>query len=137
MAISNNWRDKDAQSWKENATDGGVDRRVCDATAHGKLDQIKDAISGTTDTSTTIINLTVPIAGAEVSQALPANTKRFSFRSRARGTIKLAYSAGGTATNYITVMPGKTYEKTEFYASQTLYFRSTKAGDVLEIEADV
>lgn len=137
MAISNNFRDKDNAAWKENATDGGVDRRTCDITTHSKLDDVVNAIGGTSDTTTTVINKAVPTAGVEVSQALPANTKAFRFRSRSRGTLILAYGVGETATNYITVIPGNTYKKEQFYSSQTLYFKSSKSGDVIELEADV
>ena len=44
MSISNNFRDRDKQSWSENAIDGGVDRRVNDLTNGTKLDQIAQNI---------------------------------------------------------------------------------------------
>ena len=40
MAISNNRKDRDRAGFKENAIDGGTDRRTCDITAHAKLDDI-------------------------------------------------------------------------------------------------
>ena len=40
MAITNNRRDREQASFRENPTDQGVDRRVADLDAHTKLDDI-------------------------------------------------------------------------------------------------
>lgn len=136
MAISNNFRDRDRDSFKENAIDGGTDRRTCDIVAHDKLDTIATGL-GVSNTTPTIFNKSIPIANTEVSQALPANTKRFEFRSRSKARIQLAYSSGDSGTTYISIMPGKTYVDENFYSAQTIYFQSTKAGDTLEIVAFV
>lgn len=136
MAISNHIRDRQKQSHKENPIDGGDDRRVCDIQAHSKLDAIADALGASLpSTAPTIFNKAIPVAGAEVSQALPAGTTEFRVRSRSKGTIQLAYAVGDTGTNYITIKPGNVFVDTNSYTSQTIYFRSTKAGDVLEIIA--
>lgn len=40
MPISNNILDRDKAAYKENETDGGLDRRVTDVTTQGKLDEV-------------------------------------------------------------------------------------------------
>jgi hypothetical protein len=132
MSISNNFRDKDNAAWKENVTDGGTDRRTCDITTHDKLDTLTEGL-GATDTATTILNVAIATSNTEVSQILPANTKKFSFRSRSRGRIQLAYSVGESGSNYITIIPGNVYTDQNFYGAQTIYFQSTKSGDTLEL----
>jgi len=136
VGLNKGFRQNDAEAWIENTSDGGVDRRVNDQIAHDKLDQIASGL-GTSNTTTTNINTIIAIANSEVAQVMPANTKGFTVRSRNKGTLRLAYSAGGTSIAYTTIVPGKTYESNKFYSSLTLYFQSTKAGDILEIEAHV
>lgn len=136
MAVNKGFRQNDAEAWIENSEDLGIDRRVNDSIAHNKLDTIAAGL-GISNTTTTIINASIALANTEVSQILPVNTKKFSFRSRSKGTIKLAYNVGETSTDYITVTPGNTYSDTNFYNAQTIYFQSTKAGDTLEIVVHV
>ena len=114
---------------------GTVDRAVCDEITHDKLDQVIAGVGGGVDTTTTIFNVNIISAGIEVSQALPANTKHFIIRSRNAGQLRLAYSLGGTSTSYLTIPKGSSYEDEEYYVSQTIYFQSTKPGDVIEIVA--
>lgn len=110
-------------------------KAVCDETTHEKLDQVIAGVGGGTDTTTVIYNVNIISAGNEVSQALPANTKKFIIRSRNRGQLRLAYTSGGTNTDYLTIPRGSSYEDEEYYVSQTLYFQSTQAGDTVEIVA--
>lgn len=87
------------------------------------------------NTTVTIFNFTATLANTEYSQALPADTKAFLLRSRGLATTKIAYTSGGTGTDYLTLYPGNVYEDRCFYSSQTLYFRSSVAGTVIEIVA--
>lgn len=136
MAISPNFRDRDKQSFKENAIDSGTDRRTCDITTHSKLDLIATGL-GVSDTTATTINKAIPFANTEVSQALPASTIKFRFRSRKKARIQLAYSVGDSGILYTTIPPGNVFIDLNFYLAQTIFFQSTKAGDTLEIIAYV
>jgi hypothetical protein len=126
--------DRDLAAYIENTNDGGTDRRVNDQIAHDKLDTIAGGL-GVTDTTTTIFNVAIPLANTEVSQALPANTKKFMFKSRSKSTIKFAYTSGASGTTYITLPAGAVYEDDNYYTSLTIYFQSSKMGDTLELIA--
>lgn len=91
--------------------------------------------SGATNTTTTILNVSVPLAGTEVSQLLPANTKGFVLRARGKGKLQIAFASGQSGTTFLTVPPGANYKDENFYSSQTLYFQSSKAGETVEIIA--
>lgn len=56
MAISDNIHDRDKKAYKENTTDGGLDRRVTDVTTQGKLDEVVTAIEN--------ITVPAPVGGA-------------------------------------------------------------------------
>lgn len=112
-----------------------VTTATCDEITHDKLDQVIAGVGGGVDTTTTIFNVSIINGGVEVSQALPANTKKFIIRSRNKGQIRLAYNSGGTSTAWLTIPVGSSYEDEEYYVSQTLYFQSTKSGDIIEIVA--
>lgn len=130
-----NTGDMNRAAYRIDDTNNDTYRAVCDEIAHGKLDQVIAGLGGSVDTTATIFNVNVISAGNEVAQALPANTKKFLIRSRNKGRLRLAYSLGGTNTSYLTIPTGSSYEDAEFYVSQTLYFQSTKPGDVIEIVA--
>lgn len=87
------------------------------------------------NTQVTIYNVTTTLADTEYSQSLPSDTKGFLLRSRNLATTKIAYASGGTGSDYLTVLPGNVYEDKYFYSSQTLYFRSSVAGAIIEIVA--
>lgn len=80
MPISNNFRDKDNAAWKENATDGGTDRRTCDITTHSKLDDVVNALGGSTGTPFFAEDQrTVAVVGTPetlISEVVPAATTR-------------------------------------------------------------
>lgn len=88
-----------------------------------------------TDTTVTIFNVTVATAGVEVSQALPANTKKFMFRARGNANLQLAFASGQSGSLFFTVRGGTVYTDNSFYSSQTLYFQSSKNGETVEIIA--
>jgi len=81
-----------------------------------------------------IVNIATPTAATEYSYALPKNTTKFSIRSRLNGKVQLAYTSGQSNTIFITVDAGFTYEiQGVELTSKTLYFRSTKNNDIIEI----
>ena len=134
MTISNSRADREKAAYKENAIDGGTDRRTSDLTAHNKLDDLTQAVGGL-DTTVTIYNITIAAADTEQSQALPANTKRFIIRARGNGRVQIAYTSGDSGTLYMTLRPGAVFEDENFYTGQTLYFQSNKVGETVEITA--
>jgi len=93
---------------------------------------INNATAGTPGTS----NVSAAIAGTGYQYSIPVGTKRLTIRSRERGRLRFAYSAGDLTSNFVTVPPGntKTIDNIATTASITLHFSSTKNGDVLEIE---
>jgi hypothetical protein len=84
----------------------------------------------------TIYNKSVPTANTEVSQALSANTKQFIIRVRGHGsTLKLAYVATESGTNYITIPKGCSMEvRNVDLTSTTLYFQCDVASQTVEIQ---
>jgi hypothetical protein len=82
-----------------------------------------------------IANLSMPVANTEYSYAIPANTTSLKFRSRESGKVKFAYNSGGTGSIFFTLSMGTTYEVNNINSvGNTLYFRSNKVGEVMEIE---
>ncbi len=133
-----NRKDLEQQSFRIDDSVAGapeVSRAVCDETTHDKLDTINASLGGSNDTTPNIYNVDVFTAGVELSQLLPADTKNFIIKSRNKGELKLAYSLGGTGIDYITIPRGCSFVDSNFYASVTIYFQSTKPGDVIEIVA--
>ena len=108
---------------------------TADDVTHSKLDAVIAALGGSADTTATIFNVSAPLAGTEYSQALPANTKGFIIRSRNKSTLQLAYTSGTTGTTYLTIAPSATYEDSNFYTAQTVYFQASKNAETIEIIA--
>ena len=81
----------------------------------------------------------VTSADTEYSQALPANTKKFRIHLRDYAAFRLAYVTGKVAAStdpFETVPAGsEKYEDGLLLASTTLYFASSVATKVAEIEA--
>jgi hypothetical protein len=90
-------------------------------------------------TTPVIYNVAMANADEEYSQALPANTKRFSIHLRDMTEFRFAYETGKVATPtepYETIPAGsEKYEEQIEPASLTLYFASPAATKVAEIEA--
>ena len=90
-------------------------------------------------TTPTIYNVTLTNANTEYSQALSANTKKFSIHLRDFSAFRFAYVTGKVAAPtapYQTIPAGG--EKAEELiqpAALTLYFASSDAGKIAEIEA--
>lgn len=88
-----------------------------------------------TPTTATIFNVLAATAGTEYSQALPANTKGFIIRSRNRSNLQLAYTSGQTGITYLTIPAGASYEDSNLYTAQTIYFQASKNAETIEIIA--
>lgn len=85
----------------------------------------------------TIYNVTCTLANTEYSQALPANTKRFTVMNKgnnAATTWKMYFASAAAATMDFPGNMGYSEEKL-LLAAQTLYFKSSNAGDVIQILA--
>lgn len=135
MAISPNILDRDKAAYKENATDGGLDRRVTDVTSQEKLDAIANALGAATNTTATIINVAVATANTEVSQLLPTNTKSFILKARGNSKIQMSFISGDSGTTFVTIPKGAVYTDDKFYTSLTVYFQTSNGGETVEIIA--
>ena len=108
------------------------------------LDRLKDittAIGTLTPAAGTpvIYNVTMTNAATEYSQALPANTKRFTVHCRDGTAFRLAFATGKVATPtepYLTVPSSSSYDEDNINpASLTIYIGCAIAGKVVEIVA--
>jgi hypothetical protein len=83
-----------------------------------------------------IYNVTMTVANFEYSQTLPTNCRKFQIRPRSTSAIiKLAYNSGESGTTYEEVPPSGMWQDMIGIMSQTLYFQTSRAGTVAEIEA--
>ena len=84
----------------------------------------------------TIYNKTMTSANTEYSQTLPEGTKKVLIKERSGAAlVKLAYVETESATKFITIPIGASkYIEGIWLSDTTLYFQSTSAGKVLEIE---
>jgi len=89
-------------------------------------------------TTPTVYNITLTLANTEYSQALPANTKELRFRCRTLYDVRFAWATGKVATPtapYLTLGAGMDYfSDNNDLSSQTLYFASSTAAVVIELE---
>lgn len=89
---------------------------------------------GESSKTPTILNVSVPNADTEVSQALASGTKRFTIKVRGSAQMKLAYSSGQSGLVYLTLPPGTSYEESELsLTGVTLYFQTNKTNQTVEI----
>jgi len=83
-------------------------------------------------------NVTLTNANTEYSQALPANCRKLILRCRTADTVRYAWTTGKVATPtapYQTLKPNVDYSIDGIkIASAALYFASTTAGVVVEME---
>ncbi len=91
--------------------------------------------------STTVVeyNVTLTSANTEYSQALPTNARRLCFRCRSSVAIRYAWVTGKVATPtapYQSLQSGAEYAiDGVMLAGSTVYFASSVAGAVVEMEA--
>lgn len=89
---------------------------------------------GEPSVSPLIYSLSVLLADTEYVQALTPSTKQLKIRSRDGSVLRLAFASGETATNYITIAQGACYTSEGLDFTGSLYLRSNKAGQTIEIE---
>ena len=83
-----------------------------------------------------VYNKTLTDANTEYSQALPANTTRFTLQARTSVDVKLCFTALASGTTYVTIKAGSSYSEEGLdLASTTLYMQSASAGIVVEVVA--
>lgn len=105
--------------------------RVNDPCNGEKLDALISASGGSTSVARTIHNVSAITAGNEYSQNLGANCIKYVIKSRGRGEVKLSYVSGGS---YITIPAGANMvDEGLSTASLTVYFKSNKPNDIIEI----
>lgn len=83
-----------------------------------------------------ITSLAMASANTEYSITLPSGTRQFYLKARNDSSIKIAYLTGQTSTNYVIMYPGSTYFRDKIRRSTplTIYFASSKASELLEVE---
>lgn len=82
----------------------------------------------------TIVNIQTVLANTEYSYTFPNNTKRYRINTRNNAILQFAFISGQTNTQYIKINPGSYYEESGLdILTVTVYFRSNKAGEIVEI----
>ena len=80
-----------------------------------------------------IVNITLTLADTEYSYELPVGTQKFSIKARGGSDLHVCLVTGFTQY-YITLTSGRTYTENNIKGyGNTLYFKSTIAGEVAEI----
>jgi hypothetical protein len=81
-----------------------------------------------------IYNVSCVLANTEYSQALSAGTNWILIRARQNSTVKLAFIAGQSGTNFITIPSGAslTLDKMDL-TGKTIYFQANVAATDVEI----
>ena len=82
-----------------------------------------------------IINGVLTIANTEYQVELPLNCHKFSIKTRTFASLKLAYTAGESGTNYITIPSGTSYWEDGIRTNAIFYIQSPTAGIVAEVIA--
>ena len=83
----------------------------------------------------TIQRESIAVANTEQSFVFPDGVKSFTLRNDGNGLMKWTFTATESGTTDRTLYAGELYEKEHIYlTSKTLYFQSSKAGDIMEIE---
>jgi hypothetical protein len=75
------------------------------------------------------------VAGQEYSYALPAGCRKFVLKARNSSKIEFAYVTA--ATEVLTINAGFALVDDRTYAGQTVYFKCSKADEIVEIAAYV
>ena len=85
-------------------------------------------------TTPTIYNVEMTTEDIEYSQSLPARCLRFLIQCRTSFDMRLAFTAAGTYSTYMTISANSTYsEDSMSLTDKTLYFQCGTAGKVAEI----
>ena len=81
----------------------------------------------------TIYNVVAVVADTEYAQVLSGATKQLRIKARGNAKLRIAFSAGATATSYVTVPRGCEYPIEAVNYAGNIYFRSNVAGETVEI----
>ena len=85
-----------------------------------------------------IFNITLTNADTEYSQLLPSGARELRFRCRTSYDVRFAFSSGvvaGPTSPYLTLPAGSDYYSDENdLTGKTIYFASSQAGVVIELE---
>ncbi len=83
----------------------------------------------------TIYNVTCTLANTEYSQSVSTGTKKFLIRVRGIAEMRLAFDVADTddGNMYVTVPHGCSYTEEALLFNGTLYFRTNKPAQVVEI----
>jgi hypothetical protein len=82
-----------------------------------------------------ISNVSLATGGTEYSITLLSNVKRYRLKLRDDARLKIAFGAGQTNTNYITIPMGCEYNEENITLSSnlTIYVQASKNSQVLEV----
>jgi hypothetical protein len=83
----------------------------------------------------TIFNISALLSGTEYSQVIPDGTRKFILKVRGgEAALKIAFSAGGTSTTFLSVSRGANFIISGVsLTSATVYFQVDKPGKIIEI----
>jgi len=85
-------------------------------------------------TTPTIYNVTMTTENIEYSQALPSNCLKFLAQCRTSNDVRLAFTANGTYSTYLTIFADSAYCEDHInLTNKTLYFQCASAGKIMEI----
>lgn len=82
------------------------------------------------NTSPTITHITIAAADTEQSLVLASNVKSFMVQHQGTGLIKFRYATGG---DHVRLYCGTSFKDNNFYESQTIFFESSNAGDIIAV----
>lgn len=81
----------------------------------------------------TIFNVAMATANTEYSFAFPADTRRFTLRTRGNSILKIALNSGETLTNYLTLSPGASMSEESLFYAGTIYLSASKPSETVEV----
>jgi hypothetical protein len=96
---------------------------------------INTAIAGTAVSTPVIVNTLALNANSEYALELPANTRRFSIRIRETASLRLAFIANSTTTNYVSLSAGCSYNEEGLIlaAPLNIYVSTPRANSTIEL----
>lgn len=120
-----------ANAWPVEITDTTNTLKV---NADGSINVDSNASSATTPV---IYNVSVPTAGVEVSQTLPANTKKLLIKVRnSTARLQFSFASGQSGSDYVSLSRGTSFEVTDIdVPSLTIYFQVNEPSQTVEILA--
>jgi hypothetical protein len=103
-------------------------------TINGKSGLDVNIINGPSVNMPLVTNIVYNTANTELSHAFNVSSKKFLIRFRGRARMNLAFIAGSTGTEFITLYPGTVHTEKDLNSNVpiVIYFRANKTG-VVEI----